>query len=257
MCEPSACKRPEEGKTTGEGENTTEETASGNELPPDSKQTETPSNANNAGNGEKSNSSVVTIDEVTVTFDVRGGQDGPEPVTVACGSGIDLPKEPIKSGYTFAGWETEAGKAWVFHNPAGSGNGASVNCDMTLYAVWCLNGSGEGSGYEISGGKKPQTGGSSGSGANQGPGMKLKQESGETQCKTLPEELVDLEENPSGPENDNSEKRVLEPVSNNKEKEGLPETGDKGMGGVWVLLSGGCLSGIWFVVLLTNKRKIK
>ncbi|MDR2071341.1 MAG: InlB B-repeat-containing protein [Treponema sp.] len=64
----------------------------------------------------------------TVTFDSQGGSDV-EAASVESGAGVETLPEPVKPGYTFAGWYTdpEGTKAWT---------GAAVTGDITVYAKW-------------------------------------------------------------------------------------------------------------------------
>ena len=65
----------------------------------------------------------------TVTFDTDGGS-AITPQVVSCGHKAERPTSPTKSGYTFAGWASDAKRTKV-HN-----FDAAVEQDITLYAVW-------------------------------------------------------------------------------------------------------------------------
>lgn len=66
----------------------------------------------------------------TVTFDTAGGTPKPADQRVDSGDKVQKPKDPVKNGYTFAGWFTDAdGKtAYDFNRAVGE--------DLTLYAKW-------------------------------------------------------------------------------------------------------------------------
>ena len=63
----------------------------------------------------------------TVSFDAQGGTPEPEPQQVTDGLAATEPEEPIREGYTFAGWYLD-GKSFDFSTP--------VTGDVTLVAVW-------------------------------------------------------------------------------------------------------------------------
>lgn len=54
-----------------------------------------------------------------ITFDTRGGSPSTNSITAKYLSAVNLPRNPIKSGYLFACWETEAGyrMPWIFTMP--------------------------------------------------------------------------------------------------------------------------------------------
>lgn len=70
-----------------------------------------------------------------VTFDARGGSAVAPLVGVPAGTRIAAPKDPVRAGYRFVGWCTDAaGKnAWDFSN-------GTVTANMTLFAVWKAEG---------------------------------------------------------------------------------------------------------------------
>ena len=72
-----------------------------------------------------------TINQYTVTFDTDGGSEIAA-ITQDYGTTITAPENPIKTGYTFAGWYTDADctNAWNF------GSDTLADHDMTLYARW-------------------------------------------------------------------------------------------------------------------------
>ena len=74
------------------------------------------------------------INQYTITFDTDGGSEV-ESITQDYGTTIAKPTDPTKTGYTFAGWYTDAActNAWNF------GSNMLVNHDMTLYARWVRN----------------------------------------------------------------------------------------------------------------------
>ena len=65
---------------------------------------------------------------VTVTYDTGGGSPV-EPMTVAAGSKLARPSDPVRDSYIFDGWVTESGEKWLFDTQ-------SVLSDMTLVASW-------------------------------------------------------------------------------------------------------------------------
>ncbi len=76
---------------------------------------------------------VYGIPQVTVTFDLQGGEGTFDPVTVNKGEVVTKPvATPTKLGHTFKHWSTEVnGAEYDFATP--------VNESMTLYAVWEVN----------------------------------------------------------------------------------------------------------------------
>ena len=69
------------------------------------------------------------LDGVQVTFDVQGGSFVPS-VFVALGKPVLRPSDPVRSGYTFAGWFSDEActATWDFTKP--------VESALTLYAKW-------------------------------------------------------------------------------------------------------------------------
>ncbi|MBU5354735.1 InlB B-repeat-containing protein [Paenibacillus barcinonensis] len=65
-----------------------------------------------------------------ITFDTDGGSII-APQTAAYGDHLSRPADPERTGYTFAGWYTDATHAQPFDFAT-----ATVNADMTLYAKW-------------------------------------------------------------------------------------------------------------------------
>ncbi|MBB6670090.1 InlB B-repeat-containing protein [Cohnella nanjingensis] len=85
-----------------------------------------------------------TADPVTVTFDKNGGDADANPavITAVYGGNVGtLPTPPIRTGYTFAGW-----------NPKTTGQGdpfnatTAVTADITVYAQWTANSGGSSNG---------------------------------------------------------------------------------------------------------------
>ena len=74
------------------------------------------------------------INQYTITFDTDGGSEI-APITQGYGTTIAKPTDPTKTGYTFAGWYTDAActNAWNF------GSNMLADHDMTLYARWVRN----------------------------------------------------------------------------------------------------------------------
>ena len=75
-----------------------------------------------------------TINQYTIAFDTDGGSEI-APITQDYGTTIAKPTDPTKTGYTFAGWYTDAActNAWNF------GSNMLADHDMTLYARWVRN----------------------------------------------------------------------------------------------------------------------
>lgn len=71
-----------------------------------------------------------TLDVYTVTFNTDGGT-AVESQTVDHGSKATKPANPTKTGYTFAGWYTEADTEFDFDTP--------ITSPTTLYAKWNAN----------------------------------------------------------------------------------------------------------------------
>ena len=69
------------------------------------------------------------LEGVQVTFDVQGGSFVPS-AFVALGKPVLQPADPVRSGYTFAGWFSDKActTAWDFATP--------VDSALTLYAKW-------------------------------------------------------------------------------------------------------------------------
>jgi uncharacterized repeat protein (TIGR02543 family) len=74
-----------------------------------------------------------SINRYTVTFETNGGGSVPSE-SVAHGSTIPKPANPIKTGYAFVGWYSDAActAPWDFTN-------GKVTGDTTLYAKWTIN----------------------------------------------------------------------------------------------------------------------
>ena len=74
------------------------------------------------------------INQYTITFDTDGGSEVAS-ITQDYGTAITAPAAPTKTGYTFAGWYTDAActNAWNF------GSNMLADHDMTLYARWVRN----------------------------------------------------------------------------------------------------------------------
>ncbi len=71
-----------------------------------------------------------TLDVYTVTFNTDGGTDV-APQTLDHGGKATKPANPTKTGYTFAGWYTEADTEFNFNTP--------IESATTLYAKWNAN----------------------------------------------------------------------------------------------------------------------
>ena len=74
------------------------------------------------------------INQYTISFDTKGGSEVAD-ITVDYGAGFDLPKNPTKTGYTFAGW---------FDNESCTGTAVELPetmpaKDTTYYAGWTVN----------------------------------------------------------------------------------------------------------------------
>ncbi|WP_017811218.1 InlB B-repeat-containing protein [Paenibacillus shenyangensis] len=73
------------------------------------------------------------LNSYTVSFDTYGGSVVAD-LAVRHGSSVIRPADPVKNGYTFAGWYTDAARTVPF----AFGN-AVVTGDVTLYAAWTTN----------------------------------------------------------------------------------------------------------------------
>ncbi|MDR2918054.1 MAG: InlB B-repeat-containing protein [Tannerella sp.] len=73
----------------------------------------------------------IVINKYAVSFDSQGGTIVGSLADVLHGSNISQPADPTKTGYTFAGWYTDAlySKAWDFATDL-------IIQDITLYAKW-------------------------------------------------------------------------------------------------------------------------
>ena len=73
-----------------------------------------------------------TINQYTVTFDSQGGS-AVASQTIDHGGTVNRPADPVRSGYTFAGWYKDAACTddWVFVSDA-------VTSNITLYARWAV-----------------------------------------------------------------------------------------------------------------------
>ncbi|GAA3889999.1 hypothetical protein GCM10022381_34900 [Leifsonia kafniensis] len=72
-----------------------------------------------------------TVSSVTVSFDSNGGSTVPA-VTVDYGNTITPPADPTRSGYSFAGWTTDAEGSVAWDSTE------AITADLTLYANWEL-----------------------------------------------------------------------------------------------------------------------
>ena len=66
-----------------------------------------------------------TINQYTITFDTDGGS-AVDPITQDYDSAITVPSDPTKTGYTFAGWDTEIPETMPAEN-------------ITVTALWTIN----------------------------------------------------------------------------------------------------------------------
>lgn len=89
--------------------------------------------------GGSTNDSTPSVDqpaksEYTVNFDINcQGMEAPQSQTIANGSTVTRPDDPVRAGYQFAGWfanknERDWTKSYDFSTP--------VKSDMTLFAIW-------------------------------------------------------------------------------------------------------------------------
>lgn len=89
----------------------------------------------------------------TVTFDKNGGDTQASPTTKVVISGGNvgtLPMAPIRSGYTFNGWNTQVNGSGTAFTAA-----TAVNGSITVYAQWSRNSSGDGGGSSDGSGGTP------------------------------------------------------------------------------------------------------
>ena len=76
-----------------------------------------------------------TVSTYTVSFETDGGNSIPA-VTVSCDSIITMPSDPVKEGYTFAGWFLDND---TFLESADTIIEAPLAGNITIYAKWLLN----------------------------------------------------------------------------------------------------------------------
>lgn len=90
-----------------------------------------------------SKSEVVT-EPTIITFDMQGGANGTESVTVLKGNDLPTVTIPVRDGYYFEGYFTEAVGGDQYYNPDGTGMKAWDKTDktFTLYAHWNDGGTG-------------------------------------------------------------------------------------------------------------------
>jgi uncharacterized repeat protein (TIGR02543 family) len=92
---------------------------------------------NKSGASEAAVLSFTVLDVYRVSFDLRGGSNGPATQTQTRGKVMTLSKTvPTRSGYTFLGWTDDAASQFVTYEP---GDSFSSDRDVTLYAVWKNN----------------------------------------------------------------------------------------------------------------------
>ena len=92
---------------------------------------------NKSGASEAAVLSFTVLDVYRVSFDLRGGSNGPATQTQTRGKVMTLSKTvPTRSGYTFLGWTDDAAGQFVTYEP---GDSFSSDRDVTLYAVWKNN----------------------------------------------------------------------------------------------------------------------
>lgn len=84
-----------------------------------------------------------TLDVYTVTFNSNGGTDV-ESQTVDHGSKATKPANPTKTGYTFAGWYTEADAEFDFDTPITSATDLYAKWDAKQYTITFLKQWGDG-----------------------------------------------------------------------------------------------------------------
>ena len=88
--------------------------------------------AKTLGSTSSAANEVTIYDKKTVTFNTNGGSNIDEQKLI-CGSLINVPESPVKSGYTFDGWYQD-----IALNIPFDFNTSIVN-DVTLYAKWTAN----------------------------------------------------------------------------------------------------------------------
>lgn len=71
--------------------------------------------------------------ECRVVLEYNDGASRPHTLYVQPGTAIDMPDEPLRKGYTFAGWYTKADGNEAISFPL------TVTTDTTLHAVWTAN----------------------------------------------------------------------------------------------------------------------
>lgn len=93
-----------------------------------------------AASGKFSTDATVTLyaqwksDTYTLTYDANGGSGAPASQTVSKGGKVVVSSTvPMRSGYTFIGWNTKQDGSGDSYNPSDS---ITLNSDVTLYADW-------------------------------------------------------------------------------------------------------------------------
>ncbi len=81
------------------------------------------------------NTTVLPVtDTYTITYDLKGGSNGPANGTKEAGVPYTIPNvTPTKANTTFKGWDTNSAGTTVVYEP---GDSYYQNVDVTLYAVW-------------------------------------------------------------------------------------------------------------------------
>ena len=89
---------------------------------------------NKTGLSPAATAQFVVNNTYTVSYDLRGGSNGPADQTQVFGQVLWISDQvPERQGYTFLGWTDEPNGYSVVYEP---GDGLSSYTDITLYAVW-------------------------------------------------------------------------------------------------------------------------
>lgn len=80
-----------------------------------------------------------SVRSCTLTYNLNGGKDGPEPVEVPSGSKIGIvDQQPTREGYMFAGWSSTEARADAAVVDYRSGYIFDIDADISIYAAWVI-----------------------------------------------------------------------------------------------------------------------
>ena len=98
------------------------------------------SSGGQSGNGSSGGQTTVVVNQYTVAFETYGGTKIANQYIIA-GKKVTKPKDPVKDGYTFRGWNYN-GSIYNFKS--------LVNSSMVLYAIWERSSSASSKTYTVS-----------------------------------------------------------------------------------------------------------